>query len=215
MNVQEFACPECGGAFGVDPMEAQQSGGQVCCPHCEVGMVLDLAALGVEESPVETQQLPVPDSAVLAARDELAVVQPPPPRSKPSSLVGSALGNTIWVIFGGFPMALTYWICGFVMCLTIIGIGSGIKFFKLANYTLMPFGKVWVEHPSGCLTQIGNVFWLLTTGWAVALAHCIWGGLLLVPVVTLPFAIKHFEIAHFSLMPGGKELMWDDDPRLA
>nr|MCR5745420.1 hypothetical protein [Bacteroidales bacterium] len=31
------------------------------------------------------------------------------------------LGNIIWVLFGGFVIALLYFVVGLVMCVTIVG----------------------------------------------------------------------------------------------
>ena len=36
------------------------------------------------------------------------------------------LGNIIWVLFGGFVIALLYFVVGLVMCVTIVGIPFGM-----------------------------------------------------------------------------------------
>lgn len=51
------------------------------------------------------------------------------------------LGNIIWVIFGGFMIALEYFIAGFLLMLTIIGIPFGLQAFKLGILALWPFGS--------------------------------------------------------------------------
>ena len=57
------------------------------------------------------------------------------------------LGNIIWVLFGGFVIALLYFVVGLVMCVTIVGIPFGMQFFKIAKLSLMPFGaQVTREH---------------------------------------------------------------------
>ncbi len=50
------------------------------------------------------------------------------------------IANVIWIIFGGFAIALGYLIVGLVWCITIIGIPFGKQCFKLAKLTLSPFG---------------------------------------------------------------------------
>ena len=39
----------------------------------------------------------------------------------------SVLGNIIWLVFGGFFMALEYLVSGFLLCCTIIGIPFGLQ----------------------------------------------------------------------------------------
>ena len=43
----------------------------------------------------------------------------------------SVLGNIIWLVFGGFFMALEYLVSGFLLCCTIIGIPFGLQVFKI------------------------------------------------------------------------------------
>ncbi|MDR1090468.1 MAG: hypothetical protein LBL79_05265 [Prevotella sp.] len=51
------------------------------------------------------------------------------------------LGNIIGIIFGGFMIALEYFIAGFLMLITIIGIPFGKQHFKPVHLALVPFGK--------------------------------------------------------------------------
>ena len=60
---------------------------------------------------------------------------------KPSSGVGSFLGNVIWVILAGWWLAIGHIVTGVAMCITIIGIPLGIASFKLVPISLMPLGK--------------------------------------------------------------------------
>ena len=52
------------------------------------------------------------------------------------------VANVIWLIFGGFALALGYFVGGLVLCITIIGIPFGKQYFKLARLALGPFGSV-------------------------------------------------------------------------
>jgi uncharacterized membrane protein YccF (DUF307 family) len=60
---------------------------------------------------------------------------------KPTSGVGSFLGNVVWVILAGWWLAIGHILTGVAMCLTIIGIPLGIASFKLVPVSLMPLGK--------------------------------------------------------------------------
>ncbi len=53
---------------------------------------------------------------------------------------GSLLLNILWLIFGGFPLALEHLVVGCILCITIIGIPFGRQCFKMTQLTLMPFG---------------------------------------------------------------------------
>ena len=50
------------------------------------------------------------------------------------------IANIIWVVFGGFGLALGFLFAGILWCITIIGIPFGKQCFKLAKLSLMPFG---------------------------------------------------------------------------
>lgn len=49
--------------------------------------------------------------------------------------------NIVWIIFGGFAIALTHLFLGIVLCITIIGIPFGRQHFKFIKLALFPFGK--------------------------------------------------------------------------
>jgi uncharacterized membrane protein YccF (DUF307 family) len=49
--------------------------------------------------------------------------------------------NIIWIIIGGFWIALTHLLWGILFCITIIGIPFGKQHFKLIHLALVPFGK--------------------------------------------------------------------------
>lgn len=53
---------------------------------------------------------------------------------------GSLLLNILWLIFGGFELALTAAAIGLIYCVTIVGIPFGIQAFKFARLALFPFG---------------------------------------------------------------------------
>ena len=64
---------------------------------------------------------------------------------KPTSGVGSFLGNVVWVILAGWWLAIGHIITGIALCITIIGIPLGVASFKLVPISLMPLGKVIVD----------------------------------------------------------------------
>ncbi len=52
----------------------------------------------------------------------------------------SLLANIIWFLVSGLELALGHVVCGFLLCLTIVGIPFGKQHFKLASLALTPFG---------------------------------------------------------------------------
>ncbi|MFB7892907.1 YccF domain-containing protein [Microbacterium sp. NPDC056044] len=64
---------------------------------------------------------------------------------KPTSGVGSFLGNVVWVILAGWWLAIGHIVTGILLCVTIIGIPLGIASFKMVPISLMPLGKVIVD----------------------------------------------------------------------
>jgi len=118
------------------------------------------------------------------------------------------LKNLIWLVFGGFLAAIGYAVGGIVLCVTVIGIPFGIQCFKLAELALWPFGKRIVNEGfnTGCLTILCNIIWLLCGGLWTAVWHVVFGILLSITVIGLPFGRKHFELAEVSMMPFGKRI---------
>jgi len=58
----------------------------------------------------------------------------------------SFLVNLLWLVFGGFEIALTATVIGLILCVTIIGIPFGRQCFKIAKLALMPFGASIVRN---------------------------------------------------------------------
>jgi len=119
------------------------------------------------------------------------------------------IGNLIWIIFGGLFAALGYFFGGIILCITIIGIPFGLQCFKIAGMVLAPFGRkvMNTESASGCLSLFANIIWLLFGGLWTALNHLIWGIILAITIVGLPFAKQHFKLIELSLMPFGKKIV--------
>jgi uncharacterized membrane protein YccF (DUF307 family) len=119
------------------------------------------------------------------------------------------LGNLIWLIFGGFFAAVGYFVGGIVLCCTIVGIPWGIQCFKLAGLVLWPFGKKVVSDSSttGCLSVFANIIWILVGGIGVTINHLIWGVLLYISIIGIPWGRQHFKLLEISLIPFGKKVV--------
>lgn len=122
------------------------------------------------------------------------------------------LGNLIWLIFGGLIVALGYIIGGLILCLTIIGIPFGIQCIKIGIATLAPFGLKIVDRASvngqgtGCLSTFMNILWIFCGGFWIAVAHLVFGALLCITIIGIPFGRQHFKLMALCLTPFGKAL---------
>ncbi|GAA3185014.1 MULTISPECIES: YccF domain-containing protein [Streptomyces] len=53
----------------------------------------------------------------------------------------SCIGNVLWLLLGGWWLALGHVVTGLLLCVTIIGIPLGIANFKLIPVALLPLGR--------------------------------------------------------------------------
>ena len=116
------------------------------------------------------------------------------------------IGNILWLVLAGFWMAVGYVFAGILQCITIIGIPFGLQSFKLAGYALWPFGRVVVQRTDrdAALSCLGNVIWIVLSGWWLAIGHVVTGLILCVTIIGIPFGIASFKLAGLALVPFGK-----------
>lgn len=123
----------------------------------------------------------------------------------------NTLGNIIWFIFGGIFVAIEYAISSLILCLTIIGIPFGVQTFKLAKLSLFPFGKKTVvnKKSDGCLSLAMNILWILVGGIWISITHIVFGAILFITIIGIPFAKQHFKLASVALLPFGRDIVKD------
>lgn len=121
----------------------------------------------------------------------------------------SLLGNLIWFIFGGLFLGLGYIFGGLVLCLTIVGIPFGVQIMKLGLFAMWPFGGEVVQRnkPTGCLTILLNVLWIIFGGIEVALSHLALGVVFCCTIIGIPFGLQHFKLMLLALLPFGHEVV--------
>jgi len=119
------------------------------------------------------------------------------------------VGNILWLLFGGFAIAIEYFVSSLVLFATIIGIPFGIQTIKLGILALWPFGSevVQVQKPSGCLTTVMNIIWFFIGGFWIMLTHVAFGILLFVSIIGIPWAQQHFKLAGLALTPFGRDII--------
>lgn len=119
------------------------------------------------------------------------------------------LGNLIWIIFGGFVIAVEYVISSVGMMVTIVGIPFGLQSLKLAEVALFPFNKRVVSTPAslGCISFIMNVIWFFVGGLPIALTHLLFGLLFTITIIGIPFGNQHFKLMRLAFSPFGKQVL--------
>jgi uncharacterized membrane protein YccF (DUF307 family) len=120
------------------------------------------------------------------------------------------IGNVLWFLLAGIWLAIGYAVSGLVLCITIIGIPFGVQAFKLAGFSLWPFGRSVVRRPAGgCLETGFNLVWLVIFGWGMFLAHLVAGALLCITIIGIPFGVQAFKLSVLALWPFGREVVDD------
>ena len=122
--------------------------------------------------------------------------------------------NVIWLIFGGLLLALGYALAGLVMCILIITIPFGIQAFKMASFTLWPFGRTLIKREeAGAGSVIGNVIWIVLAGWWLAIGHLVTAAAQAITIVGIPLAIANVKLIPISLWPFGREIVSVEEAR--
>ncbi|MYL84215.1 YccF domain-containing protein [Desulfovibrio aerotolerans] len=125
------------------------------------------------------------------------------------------LMNILWLILGGFWMAIGWYLAGVVMAITIIGLPWARACFVLGNLSLWPFGKEVVDRRdvsghdigTGTLGFIGNVIWFVLAGVWLAIGHLLAAVANFVTIIGIPFALQHLKLAGLALAPIGKTVI--------
>jgi uncharacterized membrane protein YccF (DUF307 family) len=52
-----------------------------------------------------------------------------------------------------------------------------------------------------------NIIWILVGGIWISLTHLLFGALLSITIIGLPFGMQHFKLAGLALTPFGKEIV--------
>ena len=85
--------------------------------------------------------------------------------------------NLLWVVLGGLPMALAWWLAALICAITIVGLPWARSCWVVGCFSLWPFGSEAVSRRqlrgrgdlgTGPLGALGNVIWFLVAGWWLA-----------------------------------------------
>jgi uncharacterized membrane protein YccF (DUF307 family) len=116
--------------------------------------------------------------------------------------------NLIWLIFGGALVAIVYAIAGLICFVLIVTIPFGVAAFRMASFTIWPFGRTLVPKPTaGVASGIGNVLWFVLFGWWLALAHILLAVAQFISIIGIPLGIANVKLVPVSLFPLGHEIV--------
>jgi len=118
------------------------------------------------------------------------------------------IGNLVWLLISGIEMAIAYVLAGVLAVVFVVTIPLAVPVFRLAGYSLWPFGRVVVRREdAGAGSTVANVVWFVVAGWWLALLHLAFGLLLAVTILGIPFAVVHLKLAGLALVPYGKDVV--------
>ncbi len=124
--------------------------------------------------------------------------------------------NIIWVVLGGWAMALLWLIAAILMALTVILLPWSRSALEIASYSLWPFGREAIDRRlltgredigTGDLGFVGNVIWFCFAGLWLALGHIASAIATGITIIGLPLAWAHLKLVGISLAPIGKTVV--------
>jgi len=116
--------------------------------------------------------------------------------------------NIIWLLLCGIWLALGYSLAGIICCILIATIPFGLASFRIADFSLWPFGRQLVKRSdAGVASIIGNIIWIIFAGWWLALAHIVTAVALAVTIIGIPLAVANLKLIPVSLVPLGRVIV--------
>ncbi len=113
--------------------------------------------------------------------------------------------NILWWICGGCVMLFGQITMGIFLCITLVGIPLGIKYFKIVPYVIKPFGKVVVTR---FRKKAGlNFLNLFFGGFASFIIYKIYSIFLYCTIFLIPFAKVINSLAKYNIAPWGTEIV--------
>ena len=124
--------------------------------------------------------------------------------------------NILWVVLGGFVMALGWWLAGLLCAITIVGLPWARSCFVIGMFSLWPFGQEAVNRKdlsgrgdlgTGPLGLVGNVLWFVIAGFWLAIGHLSSALACFVTIIGIPFGVQHIKLALIALAPVGMTIV--------
>lgn len=128
----------------------------------------------------------------------------------------STIGNLLWLLLGGFCMALGWYLYGILAFLSIVGIPWGRACFVMGNFSLLPFGRVAIARDqlrqradigTSALGTLGNILWFIFAGLWLAIGHVVCAIACFCTIIGIPFGLQHLKLAGLAVAPIGKTIV--------
>lgn len=121
--------------------------------------------------------------------------------------------NIIWLVFGGFWLAVGYILAGIVACFFIVTIPAGIASFRMASFALWPFGRTVVEPEEGTsgMSTVGNIVWFILAGVWLAIGHVTTAAAQAITIIGIPLAIANIKMIPVSCFPLGRRVVSNEN----
>lgn len=118
------------------------------------------------------------------------------------------IGNFLWLLLGGFEAAVGYFSGSLALAITIIGLPWAWQTFKLGVLCLWPFGARVKDCGTsmGCLYLPLNLLWFICGGLWAGMMHFLFGVLLCITIIGIPFGRQHFKMISLVCAPFGKDV---------
>lgn len=195
-----FQCPWCGSFFENQLEE---------CPACHKALKYIRPSAkttgGKEAAPPSNLSKEAKSQAIDQGVSNMEVVAPSSAKESEDSGVNSAF-NVFWFLIFGLWSVIWNVLYGISLCLTIIGIPSGIMCFKFIPVVAMPAGKEvmikFSSHPF--LNAIQLIFGGLVS-YFICMTLCL---VFFATIVGIPFGKQLHKIAKFFLAPFGSRVVY-------
>lgn len=116
--------------------------------------------------------------------------------------------NLIWVVLGGFWLAIAYFVAGIIACIPIITIPVAVASFRMARYVLWPFGKSVEPKPgAGAGAALMNIIWFIVAGWWLALVHVAAALAQTLTIIGIANAYVSLKMIPVTCFPFGKRIV--------
>lgn len=124
--------------------------------------------------------------------------------------------NLLWLVFGGLPMALSWWLAGALAFISVVGIPWGRACFVIGTFAFWPFGREAVRRDlitgqndlgTSAFGTLGNIIWCLLLGLWIALGHLMAALGSFVTIIGIPFGLQHLKLAGLALTPIGQTIV--------
>ena len=113
-------------------------------------------------------------------------------------------GNILWFLLFGLWIGISEFLAAILCFVSLIFIPFGIGHLRIARLAFLPFGKTvttdYEAHPAG------NVIWLVFGGAYSAVCYAIFGAILCVTLIGIPFAKQCFKLMKLNAIPFGAEV---------